>query len=316
VIIPIGTSGCFAHRPWGTAAIVLANAIVAFTLGMVEPALSWFEPGPALDSWILDYHGFTPLQWVASAFVHANLLHLAGNMIFLLVFGIIVEGAVGWRRFLPLYLGLAAAQGLVEQLLFTHGGSYGASGAIYAITAIAMLWAPRQKVRIFVWVYRWVGTHEVEVRALVGWFVGWQFLYALFWGFRLGTPMLHLMGAVLGFIAGWVMLRRGWVDCQGEDWPSLRAAARAAEAAAVARRGEEPRPLPEVPRETPEELLASFLRFAWPVAGSVLIGVGLIRIFTLNWSETARVDRNVGVTVVCMLAIAAGAWVLRRWREA
>ncbi|MGE0758381.1 MAG: hypothetical protein AB7O38_15240, partial [Pirellulaceae bacterium] len=40
---------------------------------------------------------------------------------------------------------------------------------------------------------------------------------SVFAGLSIGSQVLHLMGAVAGFGVGVVMLRRGWVDCEGWD---------------------------------------------------------------------------------------------------
>jgi hypothetical protein len=42
-------------------------------------------------------------------------------------------------------------------------------------------------------------------------------------GFRPSSALLHLLGLGAGLPVGIVMLRRGWVDCEGWDWFSRRA---------------------------------------------------------------------------------------------
>jgi len=70
------------------------------------------KPSPILREFVLYYGEFNPVSWLTSAFIHGDVAHLAGNMIFLLTFGMIVEGAIGWRRFLCLYLGIAVVEGV------------------------------------------------------------------------------------------------------------------------------------------------------------------------------------------------------------
>ena len=52
--------------------------------------------------------------------------------------------------------------------------------------------------------------------AFSAWYIGLEFLVALFQGFSMTTPTLHLMGAILGFGVGVLLLKRNIVDC--EDW--------------------------------------------------------------------------------------------------
>ncbi len=57
-------------------------------------------------------------------------MHLVGNMFFLWGFGLVVEGKLGWWRFLLLYLTIGAIYSVIIQtsmLGATEGGALGAS---------------------------------------------------------------------------------------------------------------------------------------------------------------------------------------------
>ena len=88
------------------------------------------------------------LALVTSMFLHGSVLHLAGNMLFLWVFGNNVEDRLGRLGFLTFYLlgGTVAALGFV----FTnaHSGSpiIGASGAIAAAMGAYLVFFPRGRV--------------------------------------------------------------------------------------------------------------------------------------------------------------------------
>ncbi|UQX88572.1 rhomboid family intramembrane serine protease [Jatrophihabitans telluris] len=82
-------------------------------------------------------------QWVrlvTSAFLHYGPLHILLNMWALYVVGPGLERAMGWWRYLAVYL-LAALGGSVATMLFAApaGGSVGASGAIFGLFAAAWL---------------------------------------------------------------------------------------------------------------------------------------------------------------------------------
>lgn len=93
----------------------------------------------------------TPLTYM---FVHADLLHLAGNLFILLTAGPALEERIGSRNFVVIYLlagfGAAAATvGLWQVDFFPPGGEFspnvGASGAIFGVlTAFATLY-PRER---------------------------------------------------------------------------------------------------------------------------------------------------------------------------
>lgn len=183
------------------------------------------------QKWMLSIgNGWHPLQWVTAAFLHANVYHLVGNMIFLWAYGLVVEGKIGSWRFLVTYLLIAAFENLVAQTLFGFGGSgkddqlryvLGASGAICGLMAIALLWAPENTFTV-VWGYKWgpfasATDHEISILGFSLWFIGWDLLAAVLYRFPLSTPVLHLLGAVIGFVVGVVFLQNCWVDCENHD---------------------------------------------------------------------------------------------------
>ena len=81
-----------------------------------------------------DYIIFQLLSPLTYAFLHADLLHLAINMAFLLAFGTAIERRLGRLRFVALYLicGLVAAAASVALFYYSHEQTIivGASGAV------------------------------------------------------------------------------------------------------------------------------------------------------------------------------------------
>ncbi len=82
---------------------------------------------------------FVPM--ISSWFLHANLTHLIGNLIFLLVFGRIVERRFGFFKMLLIFFGSAILSDLISGAVFGQGG-IGASGAIAGLIAAAMIVDP------------------------------------------------------------------------------------------------------------------------------------------------------------------------------
>lgn len=108
-------------------------------------------------------------------FLHGSLLHIFGNMVFLLVFGTNVEHALGGIRFAVLYLlwGLAASAVHIFVDPASTIPTLGASGAIGGVLGCYFLLFPGN--RVSVWIY----FVEVALPAwvLLGiWFV-WQVLF-------------------------------------------------------------------------------------------------------------------------------------------
>ena len=70
---------------------------------------------------------------LSAAFLHADAMHFAFNTMALLSFAPLLEGVLGSRRFLVLYLLTALAGNLVSTLVHPTGSAVGASGAIWGL---------------------------------------------------------------------------------------------------------------------------------------------------------------------------------------
>lgn len=92
------------------------------------------------------------LSAVTATFLHANLAHLAVNMLFLWVFGNNVEDRLGHVRFLLFYLAGGAASTLAFAVLNADAlvPLIGASGAIAAILGAYLILFPRARVHAYV----------------------------------------------------------------------------------------------------------------------------------------------------------------------
>ncbi len=89
-------------------------------------------------------------SYVTYAFLHADIFHLGGNMLFLWVFGDNVEDALGHVRYLIFYLLCAIAGAFVHGLVAPDSREplIGASGAIAGVVAAYLILHPRVKIWI------------------------------------------------------------------------------------------------------------------------------------------------------------------------
>jgi membrane associated rhomboid family serine protease len=143
------------------------------------------------------------LTLFTAMFMHAGWLHLAGNMLYLWIFGDNVEDRFGHIKFLIFYLicGLAAT---FAQLAFSTGSdvpNLGASGAIAGVLGAYILLFPKGTVRVL------QGQREIQVPALI--VIGIWIVLQLFIGIgsiadtgQTGgvAYMAHIGGFVFGMI--------------------------------------------------------------------------------------------------------------------
>jgi rhomboid family protein len=106
-------------------------------------------------------------------FMHASIIHIGGNMIFLWIFGDNVEHAMGPVKYLAFYL-LGAVAALALQVAISPGSTaptLGASGAIAAILGAYIVLYPRAKVLTLVFIIFIFTVIELPAWAMLGvWF--------------------------------------------------------------------------------------------------------------------------------------------------
>ncbi|HWU26677.1 MAG TPA: rhomboid family intramembrane serine protease [Rhizomicrobium sp.] len=140
-----------------------------------------------------------------SMFLHASFLHIAGNMLYLWIFGNNIEDAMGHLRFLVFYLvcGVAAAMALAHADPSARLPMVGASGAISGVLGSYLLLFPRARVTVIVP----LGIIFYPFRITALWVVGFWFLLQLFSAAvtRPGEPGVAWWAHVGGFVAGLVL---------------------------------------------------------------------------------------------------------------
>jgi membrane associated rhomboid family serine protease len=153
-----------------------------------------------------DYHKIPALSVLTAMFLHGGLLHLLGNMLFLMVFGNNVEDRLGHVRYLLFYLacGYIATYGFALSNANSTETLVGASGAIAGVLGAYLILFPGARVTslvpflffIPVWLPAWV--------VLGSWFV-LQWLYFQGAATAQGAGVAYL-AHVVGFAAGIVLV--------------------------------------------------------------------------------------------------------------
>ncbi|WP_018267076.1 rhomboid family intramembrane serine protease [Methylosinus sp. LW4] len=161
--------------------------IPAVLFGRAELAHWIVTPGP---EWTL----------LTSLFFHSGLGHLAGNMIFLYVFGDNVEDAMGSAGYLVFYLlcGVSAAMLFAVGAPLTITPLVGASGAISGVCAAFILLYPRSTIFGLV-------AGIIPIHAPASLFVGTWILFQLFNAFTDDQGQVGWWAHIGGILAGLIL---------------------------------------------------------------------------------------------------------------
>lgn len=149
------------------------------------------------------------LTLITSMFMHGGLAHIAGNMLYLWIFGDNIENVLGHKRYLIFYLlcGVIASLSHVFATKFLGQDllipSLGASGAISGVLGAYILLFPRRRVTMFL--FRFI-THVSAFWAIGIWIV-FQLINGL--GMLGGTEAGGVAYAahIGGFLAGLVLVK-------------------------------------------------------------------------------------------------------------
>ncbi|MBM79091.1 MAG: hypothetical protein CMJ78_00675 [Planctomycetaceae bacterium] len=218
MLVPLSTDAPVYHFPWATIALIFANVVCFVLTGMGA-----FENIEIWQNWALQFgEGLKPHQWLSMNFLHFGFMHLIANMIFLWCFGLVVEGKLGWWRFLLAYLGIGVLGGCLIQVVMLgyEGLSPGAGGAslvVYGLMAMSLVWAPKNEVSCLLVLWIRVFIIEITILKMGVFYIGIDVIFGLIKGFTVGGELGHVIGPILGFALGTFMLRQDWVDCENWD---------------------------------------------------------------------------------------------------
>ncbi len=98
---------------------------------------------------------FSPVSMFTAMFLHGGWMHLAGNMLFLWIYGDNVEHRLGHLGYLLAYLAAGIAATLFFSMFLPHSQipMLGASGAISGVLGFYFLWFPRNRIKVFIFLF-------------------------------------------------------------------------------------------------------------------------------------------------------------------
>jgi len=201
-------------RTWATPLLVLGSMTGFIILTIKDPAQQaqfmarWGVLPRALlaqrPDW-LDFLSDGQLPTLFSAlFIHADWLHLGGNLVFLLIFGLASERAMGGWRFMTLFLLGGAIANLAAA--FSLGASpdrviVGSSGAVSAVIGAYLALFPRAKLALVLPLGLFLEFVRTPASLLIAVWAGLQLLFT-FVGPAFGAVAwwAHVAGFVFGVL--------------------------------------------------------------------------------------------------------------------
>ena len=184
--------------------ILLANVIVFLLQGLMPGLIIWFGLWPGGDSVLGALPWNAPWQIVTYSFLHADLWHLAFNMLAVWMFGTQIEHVWGARRLAITYFIAVITGGICHLLvgaLFGTGGGpvIGASAGVFGILLVYALLFPRNKIMLLI--------PPIPLPARV--FVGLYAAVELFLGVSNAQQGVAHFAHLGGLIGGWLGYRYG-----------------------------------------------------------------------------------------------------------
>ncbi len=152
-MIPIRSTIKTEIVPYVNYALLTANILVfTYTLSLQGGALEMFyQTHGIVPSKItaLETYGFfeRTAKYFSSMFIHENWIHIAGNLIFLYIFGNGIEDLLGHARYLLFYLVCGLVAVFIQVALNSHSPipAIGASGAVSGVLGAYMLFSQDQR---------------------------------------------------------------------------------------------------------------------------------------------------------------------------
>jgi membrane associated rhomboid family serine protease len=161
--------------------------------------------------WLTGYYVNDVLAIVTSMFLHGGFLHIAGNMLYLWIFGDNIEDRLGHGKYLVFYL-LCGIIATLAHAFFSPASripTIGASGAIAGVLGAYLVLYPHARVTTIIPIFFFITVREIPAVFILGFWFVLQLLSGIG---SLGVPDAQDLGGVAffahigGFIAGMVLV--------------------------------------------------------------------------------------------------------------
>ncbi len=180
----------------------LANWLIIF-ITVITSFYWWsqmarFDPDP--NNWLnypFSSGNFHLKQLITPVLIHAGIIHLIGNMVFLFVFGNAINAKLGHLQYIALYFGIGVIESLAWAIL-ADGPALGASGAIMGIVGLFLVYYPRNTIQVFYWFF-FIFAGSTSIAGI--WLILIYFGFDL-WGLISEGAGVAYLAHIVGFLTG------------------------------------------------------------------------------------------------------------------
>lgn len=208
-------------KPYVTYAIIAINVLLfvweiavthqvwEFTNNRAEDLMLHYGTVPAVITNGLENHNYGVFSTIfSSMFLHAGVMHIGGNMLFLWIFGDNIEYKFGRGKFLALYLFWGVVAGFFHILSDPSSQlpAIGASGAISGVLGAYLILFPNAKVLTLMF----LGFFTRMIRISAKWYLPFWFIFQNILPLLVGSGgsgvafFAHIGGFLIGLLSGFI----------------------------------------------------------------------------------------------------------------
>lgn len=212
-MIPIADESPRRYIPVVNYLIIAANILVYFYQPVdLQSKRLFFNSFGLVPSNVTHFQGDLYIYGTlfSSMFLHADLWHLLGNMLYLWIFGDNIEYVLGHIRYFVFYIVVGAGAALMQVIFFPESQipMIGASGAISGVLGAYLLKFPRNRVSILFFFFIIIRVIKVPAVLAISLWVLFQ-LYNIYFSDRatLGQGGVAWFAHLGGFLSGFILIK-------------------------------------------------------------------------------------------------------------
>ncbi len=183
---------------------------ITYTYGAIPHDILTFENNQPIHPFMTVF---------TSMFMHGGLFHLAGNMLYMWIFGNNIEDRLGHLRFIFFYLFCGIFSAYAYAITNSHSTipMIGASGAISGILGAYLLLFPRANVHAIVFLGFFITTVRIPALIVIGFWAIIQFINGLVRAGQHDAGGVAWFAHIGGFLIGLATIKL-WLPRRIKQW--------------------------------------------------------------------------------------------------